>query len=138
MVTGAAARRRALNHGYRLLRPGGRFLLHVHNCWFNAWDPQGRRWLLTDLARRVLRSPEAGDRLLPVHQGIAGLSLHLFTRREACRLLRDAGFRILEVAPLSLRADGRLPYPHWFPGLRSYGYLLAAERPPLNRYSVRA
>ena len=55
---------------------------------------------------------------MPVHQGIAGLTLHLFTRREACRLLTDAGFRVLEVRPISLRADGRLPCPAWFGWLR--------------------
>ena len=66
---------------------------------------------------------------MPVHQGIAGLTLHLFTRREACRLLTDAGFRLLEVRPISLRADGRLRCPAWFGGMRAYGYLLAAEKP---------
>jgi hypothetical protein len=66
---------------------------------------------------------------MPVHQGIAGLTLHLFTRREAVRLLASAGFRLREVQSLSLALDGRLPCPWWMPGLRAYGYLLAAERP---------
>src|SRR5262249_3343034 len=88
MVCGRQARRRVLEHVHRLLRPGGRFLLHVHNRWFNAWDPQARRWLLGDLVRRLLCRADAGDRVMPVHQGIAGLTLHLFTRREVIRLLR--------------------------------------------------
>jgi SAM-dependent methyltransferase len=129
MVLGAAARRRVVGHVFRVLRPSGRFVLHVHNRWFNAWDAGGRGWLLHDWLRSRLGGYEGGDRVMPVHQGIAGLTLHLFTRREAVRLLTDAGFRVVEVRPVSLRPDGRLRWPWWFGRLRAYGYLLAAERP---------
>jgi SAM-dependent methyltransferase len=129
MVVGAEQRRRVVAGAYRALRPGGRFLLHVHNRWFNAWDRAGRAWLLRDLLG--LRGPgvEGGDRVMPVHQGVAGLTLHLFTRREAVRLLAQAGFRVLEVRPIGLRGCGRVPLPWCFGGLRAYGYLLAAQRP---------
>jgi hypothetical protein len=66
---------------------------------------------------------------MPVHQSVAGLTLHLFTRGEASRLLTETGFRIREIRPVSLRTDGHLPLPWWFGGLRAYGYLIAAERP---------
>lgn len=128
MVMGEEERRRVVGHAFRLLRPGGRFLLHVHNRWFNFWDRNGRAWLLRDCLRSWI-GRTSGDRVMPVHQGIAGLTLHLFTRREACRLLTDVGFRLLEVRPISLRSDGRLPCPAWFGWLRAYGYLLAAEKP---------
>jgi ubiquinone/menaquinone biosynthesis C-methylase UbiE len=129
MIHAAEQRQRVLEHAYRLLRPGGRFVLHVHNRWFNFWDPQGRQWLVFDLLRSLLKRTGGGDRLMPVHQGLAGLTLHLFTRREAKRMLKKAGFRLLEVRPVSLRPDGRLPLPGFFGWLRSYGYLVAAERP---------
>jgi SAM-dependent methyltransferase len=129
MVAGRAERLQLLRHVYRLLRPGGQFILHVHNYWFNVWDPQGRAWLLRDWLRSLLGRAERGDKVMPVHQGIAGLTLHLFTRREALRLLKEVGFRVAEVQPVSLRPDCRLPWPAWFGWLRSYGYLLAAERP---------
>ena len=129
MVTGAAERRRVVRQVYRLLRPGGRFVLHVHNRWFNFWDQQGRRWLVKDALRSVARRADAGDRPMPAHQGIAGLSLHQFTRREAVRLLSEAGFRLREVRPVGLRDDGTLSRPWWFGWLRAYGYLIAAERP---------
>jgi ubiquinone/menaquinone biosynthesis C-methylase UbiE len=128
MIDGAEHRQRVLDHTYRLLRPGGCFVLHVHNRWFNFWDPEGRRWLVRDLLRSFLKRTPGGDRLMPVHQGIAGLTLHLFTRREAERMLKQAGFRLLQVRPVSLRPDGRLPWPGCFGWLRSYGYLVAAER----------
>jgi SAM-dependent methyltransferase len=128
MVSGAAERERVVRHAWRVLRPGGKFVLHVHNRWFNFWDPQGRRWLAADVLRILRGRPNAGDRLMPVHQGIAGLTLHLFTRREAVQLLTRAGFRILEVRPVGLRPDGCLSCPWWFGWLRSYGYLLATTR----------
>lgn len=128
MIHGAEQRQRVIEHAYRVLRPGGRFVLHVHNRWFNFWDPQGRRWLVRDSLRSFIQRTQGGDRLMPVHQGIAGLTLHLFTHREAKRMLIQAGFRLLEVRPVSLRPDGQLALPGFFGWLRSYGYLLAAER----------
>ena len=77
---------------YRLLRPGGLFVLHVHNRWFNVWNRPGRAWLLQDGWNRRLKRYECGDRVMPVHQGVAGLTLHLFTRREAMRLVDRCGF----------------------------------------------
>src|SRR5262249_24696603 len=38
MVSGTAERRRVIEHVRRLLRPGGTFIVHVHNYWFNCWD----------------------------------------------------------------------------------------------------
>jgi SAM-dependent methyltransferase len=128
MIVGAAERKRAVQHVHRILRPGGKFVVHVHNRWFEIWNPQGRKRLVGDLLRRIFRREPAGDRLMPVHQGIAGLTLHLFTRREICRLLRDAGFGIRAIQPLSLDPEARLRYPGFFGFARSYGYLIAAER----------
>jgi SAM-dependent methyltransferase len=129
MIAGADERRRVVEHAFRLLRPGGKLVLHVHNRWFSFWDPQGRRWLLRDVVRRLLGRAGTGDRLMPAHDGLPPLTMHLFTRREAVRLLRGAGFRLVEVRPVSLRADGRVAWPAWFGWLRAYGYLLAALRP---------
>jgi SAM-dependent methyltransferase len=129
MVAGAKERRRVVGHVHRLLRPGGIFVLHVHNRWFNCWDRAGRRWLVKDVLGSCF-GRGGGDRPMPAHQGLAGLALHHFSRREAVRLVRSAGFRIREVRPVGLRPDGRLPCPWWFGGLRAYGYLLAAVRLP--------
>jgi SAM-dependent methyltransferase len=128
MIDGSQNRQQVLKHVYRLLRPGGRLVLHVHNRWFNAWDPSGRRWLLQNAWRSLLGLEPAGGRRMPVHQGIVGLTLHLFTRREVVRLLRRVGFRMCALEPVSLRPDGRLPLPYLVPWLRAYGYLLTAAK----------
>jgi SAM-dependent methyltransferase len=129
MVVGAQARRHVLAEALRTLKPGGRFVLHVHNRWFNFWDITGRRWLVRDTLRALFTGTPGGDRVMPAHQGVAGLTLHLFTRGAARRLLRDVGFRLVEVRPVSLRPDGRVHGGWWFGWLRAYGYLIAAEKP---------
>jgi SAM-dependent methyltransferase len=125
MIAGADRRRQAVGHAHRVLRPGGKFVLHVHNYWFNWRDPQGRRWLLKDRVGSLLGRAERGDMVMPPHHGLAGLTLHLYTRREAVRQLSGAGFRVVEVEALGPLPRAR---PRWLRGLRAHGYLLAAEK----------
>lgn len=124
LIVGADARRRFVMHVARILRPGGVFVIHVHNRWFNFWTAQGRRLLLHDLL-----SGAKGDYAMPAHDGVGSLMMHLFTRQEIVGLLRRAGFEIVNVRPLSLQADGMLSRPWWFGRLRAYGYLIAARKP---------
>jgi SAM-dependent methyltransferase len=124
MVTGHAARRRVVAEAARVLRPGGRFVLHVHNRWFHLGDRSGRRWLWRDLWRRWRGDPAAGDNTMPTHQGVAGLTLHLFSRAEALAHLREAGFRIVAVQPVGIDGAG----PRWLANWRAYGFLIAAEK----------
>jgi SAM-dependent methyltransferase len=129
MIAGADARRAFLAHVSRILRPGGVFVLHVHNRWFNIWTRAGRRLLFADVVGSWLGRRNPGDYEMPPHQGLGTLTMHLFTRREIVRLTRSAGFELVTVRPLSLRPDGRLRCPWWLAGLRSYGYLIAARKP---------
>jgi SAM-dependent methyltransferase len=128
MIEGAAQQQRVAANVYRLLKPGGRFLLHVHNRWFNVWDKAGRKWLAADVVRSIFGRSCVGDRMMPAHQGLAGLTLHHFTWHEAKCLLRSVGFHVEEIHPVSLRSDGRLRCPWWFGRLRAYGYLLSARK----------
>ena len=129
LIVGADARLRFLRHVFRVLRPGGVFVLHVHNRWFNVWTAQGRSILTREIFASWFGRGVRGDYEMPAHQGIGPLTMHLFTRGEIVTLLRSIGFDLIEIRPLSLRAYGRLVCPWWFGGLRSYGYLLAARRP---------
>jgi SAM-dependent methyltransferase len=128
MVAGAENRRGVVEHAYRVLRPGGLFLLHVHNRWHHLGTRRGRSWLLRDVVRGLRGSPQAGEWLMEHHVGQTGWPMHLFTTPELKRLLRGVGFRIAEVRPVSLRPDGRLSWPWLFGRLRAYGHLLAARR----------
>jgi SAM-dependent methyltransferase len=135
MVSGSEERQRVINHAFRLLKPGGRFVLHVHNWWHNLRDRDGRKWWFRDIVRKVRRDRKAGDRRAPAHQGIGGFSLHHFTRRETCIMLRRAGFHVTRVQPISTRPDSHLPW-SWFLGnVRAYGFLVCAERStePIHR-----
>jgi SAM-dependent methyltransferase len=128
MVAGRENRCRVVAHVQRLLRPGGKFILHVHNRWFDVWTRGGRWALMRDLGRALTGRDGVGDRVMPAHLGIAGLTLHMFTRREVLRLLRATGFRVAEVRALGLGPDGRLARGWWLGRVRAYGYLIAAEK----------
>jgi ubiquinone/menaquinone biosynthesis C-methylase UbiE len=105
MVRGTDERRRVVQNAFRVLRPGGAFVVHVHNRWFPALG-----W------RRFLTA----NHTTPQAYGGAPLTLHHFTRREVSRLLNDNGFRVGRIRPVHV--DIR---PRWIP----YGYLIAAAKP---------
>jgi len=111
MIVGAENRRTAVANACRLLKPGGRFVLHVHNRYFRGLGWNGIR---------------SGDITMSQAYGGAPLTLHHFGRREAVGLLSAVGFRILDVMPVA--AEGDLRKPWLFPTRRAYGYLIAAER----------
>lgn len=120
MVRGADNRAKVVANAFRLLKPGGRFVLHGHNRFFGGlgWGEvrrQGWKWLLG--------RPDAGDITMSQAYGGAPLTLHHFTRREVVGLLADAGFVVREVRPVG--TDGQRAWP----AVRVYGYLLLAERP---------
>lgn len=113
MVQGQEHRLQVLRNAAAMLKPGGIFVLHVHNRWYPAlgW----KRFMTADLT-------------MPQAYGGAPLTLHHFTRQEVTSLCQQAGFTIRDVTPVAATPDGRLATPWCFPGLRAYGYLLAMER----------
>ncbi len=111
MIVGDQNRRTAVANVLQMLKPGGVFVLHVHNRYFRELGFKGLR---------------TGDITMPQAYGGAPLTLHHFGRREAVGLLTAAGFRIREVRPVG--ATGELDRPWLFPTRRAYGYLIAAER----------
>jgi SAM-dependent methyltransferase len=120
MVRGEENRAAALRQTFRVLRPGGRFVLHVHNRYFRGlgWGRVARQAVRTLLGRA-----DAGDVTMPQAYGGAPLTLHHFTRREATALLTAAGFRVQTVIAVAESGDEAPP------GTRAYGYLLAAAKP---------
>jgi len=128
MLVGPDARKAMLAEVRRILKPGGVFILHVHNLWFNLHTPLGRSWLLGHCWRAMLGKEPFGDRVMPAHQGNTGLTLHLFRYREIASFLAQSGFILQHQQPLSLKADGQLSSSWLLPGLRAYGYLITARK----------
>jgi len=109
MVRGGDLRRRVISNAFRLLKPGGWFVLHVHNRNF-----LGLGW--KNWRKRDLTMPQA-------YAG-APLTLHHFSRGEATGLIREAGFEALDIRAVNVNGGPA----GWPTSLRAYGYLLAARK----------
>ena len=128
MVRGAACRQAVIGHVARILKPGGRFILQVHNYWARMFDPEGPFWMLTNAMQTLTRSDiQLGDRFYP-YRGIPNMYLHLFAARSLRRSLQNAGLTIKEWIPLNARQDNSLPIPLLLSGLRASGWIIVAER----------
>ncbi len=117
MVRGDSNRTAAVGNVHRLLKSGGRLVLHAHNRYF-----AGLGW--SRVAGQAAKSllGRAGDITMPQAYGGAKLTLHHFSRRELAALLAGQGFQVNEV--LAIGSDGREARPWW----RIYGWLILAER----------
>jgi len=119
MVRGTENRAKVVTNAFRVLKPGGRFVLHVHN---RRYRGLGLGRVIRHGWRGLLNRPDAGDVTMPQAYGGAPLTLHHFTRGGATALLRDAGFAVREVRAVGIDGDAVRT------GWRAYGYLLLAER----------
>ena len=124
MVQGRENRRKALTHVRRIIKPGGKFVLHIHNWWYNLYDPGGPWWLIGNAIRSPLTNKiERGDKFFE-YRGIPNMYLHVFTRREIRSDLRRAGFRIVEWIPLDPRRHRELPRKWFAESLRANGWII--------------
>jgi len=128
MIRGRENRRRMLTHVERILKPGGLFVVHVHNVWFGLFDPVSRGWL----ARQILGSPvrrdtELGDKFFD-YRGIPKMFLHVFSKRELVGALRGAGFRLRELIPLDVSRQRPLSNPWFFGRVRANGWIAVCEK----------
>ena len=128
MIVGGDHRQSALDHVCRILRPNGLFILHVHNRWFNLYDPGGPKWLLNNWFRsRFVSDVELGDKYFD-YRGVHNMYLHVFSRGEITRMLRTAGFRICEMVPLEARRRRPLRVGWLCQGWRANGGIITAEK----------
>jgi SAM-dependent methyltransferase len=128
MIRGRENRRQALRHAWRMLRPGAPFVIHVHNYWYNLYDPGGPWWVLgTTLRAAFVRDIEAGDKFFD-YRGVPKMFLHVFTKGELCKELRIAGFNLRRLIPLDPRRHRALRWPWLFGRLRANGWIAVCEK----------
>ncbi|MEM9187170.1 MAG: class I SAM-dependent methyltransferase [Planctomycetota bacterium] len=130
MIRGRANRRRALGHMSRILRPGGKLVLHVHNFWFNLRDGHsqwgGPWWVAKNLLRKPGGGLEPGDKFFP-YRGVPNFFLHVFRAGELRADLRSADLRVTRWIPLEVRRRHALPAPWFLPKLRANGWIVVCQ-----------
>ena len=127
MIQGSTNRYRALQHFRRMIKPEGKLVIHVHNYWYNLYDPGGPSWMLKNICQSMLQKGiEAGDRFYP-YRGVYNMYLHVFRKREIERLLRQSGFQISKLIPLNPVRMDRLNYPWFLSSLRCNGWIIVCQ-----------
>lgn len=127
MIRGRRYRRQFLRHVARIVRPGGTFVLHVHNR-NSAWRdrPSAAAWFRSARLAIGSRQHELGDRTYS-YRGLADMFLHTFSLRELRSDLKASGWRIEQIIPLSITGGEILDRPQWLPGLRAGGFIAVAR-----------
>jgi SAM-dependent methyltransferase len=127
MIRGRENRQKSLRHARRILRPGGKFVLHVHNYWYNLYDPGGPWWVFkTYFKSLVSRGFERGDKYF-FYRGVNNMFLHVFTYGELARDLREAGFTICETIHLDPVRRGTLRHAWLMGNWRANGWIVVCQ-----------
>lgn len=128
MVHGRENRQLVLDHVHRMLNSDGLFVVHVHNYWFNLYDPGGPWWLIGNMLQAILRRDvELGDKYF-AYRGIPNMFLHAFTQSELSRSLRRSGFKTREWIPLAASRQKPLRWPWLLGRLRANGWIVVCKK----------
>ncbi len=127
MIRTPKTRQMALSEAARVLKPGGRMAIHVHNIYLNLRDPQGRRWLVRQFGLMLSGSESAGDQLMN-YRGIPAMEVHLYRWSEIKRDLRRAGLRIEETVAIEEVMARPIAHPWFLPSLRAGGWIIFCRR----------
>ena len=123
MIKGAENRKKFLDHVHRMLKPGGKFVVHVHNFWFNFFEPSGAYWLASHMIKaKLTKGMERGDKYYR-YRGIPNFFLHVFSRGEFKHALKQSGFQIERLVPLRMDRQGELSSAWMLGGWRASGWI---------------
>ena len=113
MICGHHLRADFLGNCRRIIRPGGKFVVHAHNYWNQLTHAGGFRWAAQNLWRAIRGHEEIGDRESD-YRGVKNMFIHSYRRNELSSALQQAGFKIAEVYKfLPEVASGRKPCVGW-------------------------
>ena len=129
MIRGRANRLRRSITCRRILKPGGTFVVHVHNRWHNLRDPQGRRWLLREprLGTLARRRTSRATSSFPT-AAFAKCSCTSTRSGSSSASCAPAGFQVRELIPLDTARRHALPRPWFFGRLRANGWIADLRR----------
>ncbi len=129
MIRGAENRQTAMDHVYRILKPGGLFILHVHSVWHHLFTPLGRHWLVGRAWEKLLHRSggQLGDKFYP-YRGIPKMYLHTFTQTELTRLIGQSQFEPPRLLPLSAKEYRPLRFPWLFGRIRANGWIAVCRK----------
>ncbi len=128
MIRGREHRRKMLAHVCRMLKPGGCFIVHVHNRGNWLTFPHGIK-LWFESFRQSMKSnhSELGDRIYP-YRGLPSMFLHIFSRRELLSDLQHAGLRIESCRALNSTSADWLSRTWLLPSIRAGGFIATATK----------
>ena len=129
MVRGRRFRVEALRQTWRILKPSGCFILHVHNLWSAMYDPGGFLWHMKSWwTSRGQPDVDWGDRIYP-YRGLPNMFLHNYRLSELKHDLHSAGFRIVRIYPVSRTAGEIFHGKRCLPRLRAGGWIAVCRKP---------
>lgn len=121
MIAGSHNRATFLAHARRAIKPGGQFIVHAHNVWYQLRYPGGVRWMLSSIWSRLRCRSEFGDRTAN-YRNVNQLFIHSFRQKELGKLLLSNGFSNQTWIPIKPNST-EIPEPSSSPSMFSLNAL---------------
>ncbi|TWU57939.1 bifunctional 3-demethylubiquinone-9 3-methyltransferase/ 2-octaprenyl-6-hydroxy phenol methylase [Rubripirellula reticaptiva] len=105
MIQGRANRQTVMQHVARIVRPGGKLVIHVHNRWAALAESGGYRYLTRSWLRSITKKDHDFGDATYAYRGLSEMFMHRFSRRELVTDLNACGWHVGEVLRLAIEAD---------------------------------